>query len=154
VTLTSIISDQRERSRFLRFAVVGAIGAVVDFGSYTIFHNLLGVHAVLASVLSFTAAIVSNFTWNRLWTYPDSRTKRVSQQLVQFTVVSVIGLAIRTPLFALLVGPLKQLFSSILTIPFLPDGFIGDKVALAIVVIVVMFWNFFANRYWTYSDVE
>jgi putative flippase GtrA len=133
---------------------VGAIGAVVDFGSYTILHNLLGVTAVLASVLSFTAAIVSNFTWNRLWTYPDSRTKRVSQQLVQFTIVSVIGLAIRTPLFALLVGPLTRLFALFPSIPFLPDGFIGDKVALAIVVIVVMFWNFFANRYWTYSDVE
>jgi putative flippase GtrA len=133
---------------------VGAIGAVVDFGSYTILHNLLGVNAVLASVLSFTAAIFSNFTWNRLWTYPDSRTKRVSQQLAQFTVVSVVGLAIRTPLFAILVGPLNKLFSSFPSVPFLPDNFIGDKVALAIVVIVVMFWNFFANRYWTYSDVK
>ena len=147
MTLTSIISDRRERSRFLRFAVVGAIGAVVDFGSYTILHNLLGVNAVLASVLSFTAAIVSNFTWNRLWTYPDSRSKPVSKQLVQFTVVSFVGLAIRTPFFALLVGPLNQLFSRLPSVPFLPDDFLGDKFALAIVVIVVMFWNFFANRY-------
>lgn len=154
MTLTSIISDRRERSRFLRFAVVGAVGAVVDFGSYTILHNLLGVNAVLASVLSFMAAIVSNFTWNRLWTYPDSRSKPVSKQLVQFTVVSGVGLAIRTPLFALLVEPLNQLFYKLPSIPFLPDDFLGDKVALAIVVIVVMFWNFFANRYWTYSDVD
>jgi len=154
VTVTSIISDRRERSRFLRFAVVGAVGAVVDFGSYTILHNLLGVNAVLASVLSFMAAIVSNFTWNRLWTYPDSRSKQVSKQLVQFTVVSGVGLAIRTPLFALLVEPLNQLFYKLPSIPFLPDDFLGDKVALAIAVIVVMFWNFFANRYWTYSDVD
>jgi putative flippase GtrA len=133
---------------------VGAVGAVVDFGSYTILHNLLGVNAVLASVLSFMAAIVSNFTWNRLWTYPDSRSKPVSKQLVQFTVVSGVGLAIRTPLFALLVEPLNQLFYKLPSIPFLPDDFLGDKVALAIVVIVVMFWNFFANRYWTYSDVD
>ena len=154
MTLTSIISDRQERSRFLRFAVVGAFGAVVDFGSYTILHNLLGVNAVLASVLSFTAAIISNFTWNRLWTYPDSRSKPVSKQLVQFTVVSFVGLAIRTPLFSLLVGPLNHLFSMLPSISFLPDDFLGDKVALAIVVIVVMFWNFFANRYWTYSDVD
>jgi putative flippase GtrA len=154
VTLTSIISDRHERSRFLRFAVVGAVGAVVDFGSYTILHNLLGITAVLASVLSFTAAIISNFTWNRLWTYPDSRSKPVSKQLVQFSVVSFVGLAIRTPMFALLVEPLNQLFSMLPSIPFLPDDFLGDKVALAIVVIVVMFWNFFANRYWTYSDVD
>lgn len=154
MTVTSIISDRRERSRFLRFAVVGAVGAVVDFGSYTILHNLLGVNAVLASVLSFMAAIVSNFTWNRLWTYPDSRSKQVSKQLVQFTVVSGVGLAIRTPLFALLVEPLNQLFYKLPSIPFLPDDFLGDKVALAIAVIVVMFWNFFANRYWTYSDVD
>ena len=154
VNMTSIISDRRERSRFLRFAVVGAVGAVVDFGSYTILHNLLGMTAVLASVLSFTAAIISNFTWNRIWTYPDSRAKTISKQLVQFVVVSVIGLAIRTPLFAVLVRPLNRLFSYLPPLPYLPDNFIGDKVALAIVVIIVMFWNFFANRYWTYSDVK
>jgi putative flippase GtrA len=154
VILTSILKDPRERTRFTRFAVVGIIGAVVDFGTYTVLHDVIGVLAVTASILSFIAAIISNFTWNRYWTYPDSRTKQVSRQVLQFIVVSVVGLAIRTPIFALLEKPLDSLFLSLPGLPFLPGDFLGDKVALAIAVIVVMFWNFFINRYWTYNDVE
>jgi len=31
---------------------------------------------------------------------------------------------------------------------------IGDNLALMLAVVVVMFWNFFVNRYWTYNDVN
>jgi hypothetical protein len=71
-------------------------------------------------------------------------------------MISVVGLAIRTPLFALLEGPLRRLFATV-HLPvinrFNPD-FLGHNLALAFAVITVMFWNFFINRYWTYNDVE
>ena len=31
---------------------------------------------------------------------------------------------------------------------------LGTFFAMIIGVIVVMFWNFFVNRYWTYNDVD
>ena len=156
MAVTSVLSNPRERTRFLRFAVVGAIGAVVDFGTFNLLSSVVGLSAVVASVFSFMAAIISNFTWNRYWTYPDSRTKPIGHQLLQFTVVSLIGLAIRTPLIAVLAPLLTSLFERL---SFLPIGFVtaqllGENLALAIAVIVVMFWNFFINRYWTYSDVD
>jgi putative flippase GtrA len=156
MTITSIITNPRERSRFLRFATVGIIGAVVDFGTFNLLTSFVGMSAVLASVFSFTAAIISNFTWNRYWTYPDSRSKPITRQLFQFSVVSIVGLLIRTPLIAFL----EPFFLNIFTgYSFLPIGFISakilaDNLALAIAVIVVMFWNFFINRNWTYSDIE
>lgn len=152
--LATIVTNPRERTRFLRFALVGVVGAVVDFGTYTLLHDLFGVMPVLASVCSFLAAVVSNFTWNRYWTYPDSRTKQISHQVMQFTVVSAIGLGIRTPIFAVLERPFSEFFSRTSAMPLLPMDFLGDKMALAVAVIVVMFWNFFVNRYWTYGDVE
>lgn len=152
--LATIVTNPRERTRFLRFALVGVVGAVVDFGTYTLLHDAFGVVAVLASVCSFIAAVISNFTWNRYWTYPDSRTKRISHQVIQFAVVSAVGLGIRTPIFAVLERPLSEFFSQMSAVPLLPMDFIGDKMALAVAVIVVMFWNFFINRYWTYSDVD
>jgi putative flippase GtrA len=156
MTLTSIITDPHERTRFLRFATVGIFGAVVDFGTFNLLTNFAGLTAVLASVFSFIAAIISNFTWNRFWTYPDSRSKPVSRQLIQFSIVSVVGLMIRTPIIAVLVPLFIRLFS---LIPVLPIGFfsvefLAENLALAIAVIVVMFWNFFINRYWTYNDVS
>ena len=125
--VTSIVTNPRERTRFLRFATVGVIGAVVDFGTYTLLHDGLGVIAVLASVLSFIAAIISNFTWNRYWTYPDSRSKQMSRQVVQFAAVSGIGLGIRTPIFAFLEKPLDHFFLSIPGLPFIPTGFWGTR---------------------------
>ncbi len=149
-----ILTDSRERARFLRFALVGSIGAVVDFGVFNLLIAALGTPAVLASVISFASAVVSNFIWNRYWTYPDSRSKRVFRQILEFTVVSLTGLAIRTPLFALIERPLRALFErAAVPMPFSPD-FLGHNLALACAVGVVMFWNFFVNRYWTYSDVS
>ena len=156
MTVTSILTNPQERTRFLRFAFVGMVGAVVDFGIFNLLSSALGISAVLASVFSFMAAILSNFTWNRYWTYPDSRTKPVTQQLVQFSVVSVLGLIIRTPIIALLETPLERLFesASLLPVGFVTPKLLGENLALAVAVIIVMFWNFFINRYWTYSDID
>lgn len=150
-----IVTDPQERSRFLRFAMVGIIGAVVDFGTFNLLVNLAHVVAVYASIASFTAAIISNFLWNRFWTYPDSRSKTVSKQVVQFLVVSVVGLAIRTPLFAWLEKVFTQGCNRLLPASFpLSSTFVAHNLALAIAVLVVMMWNFFANRFWTYNDVS
>lgn len=153
--MTVLLTNRRERDRFLRFAVVGVFGAVVDFGTFNVLTGVFKMPAVWASVLSFMAAVASNFTWNRYWTYPDSRSKRISVQLAEFTVISLIGLAIRTPVFIVLENAFNQIFSS-LNLPytsFVTPEFIGHNLALACAVILVMFWNFFVNRYWTYRDV-
>lgn len=152
----SFISNPQERGRFLRFAVVGTIGAVIDFGAFNLLVSFAHLDPVLASIASFTAAVVSNFIWNRYWTYPDSRSKPVARQLVEFAVISVLGLAIRTPLFAVLEKPLPRLFTALPLPAGLPVDaqFLGHNTALAITVVVVMFWNFFVNRYWTYGDVK
>ena len=154
--MTAVLSDPRERTRFFRFASVGIVGAIVDFGTFNLLAGLIGMVAVWASVLSFTAAIINNFLWNRFWTYPDSRSKTPTRQLIQFTIISVVGLAIRTPLFAFLEVRLRIIFAT-LPLPyvtFINAEFLGQNMALAIAVVVVMFWNFFANRYWTYNDVD
>jgi putative flippase GtrA len=156
MTLTSIVTDPRERTRFFRFAVVGVIGAVVDFGTFNILTNFAGFSAVWASVISFIAAIISNFTWNRYWTYPDSRSKPLGRQLIQFSTVSIVGLLIRTPIIAVLVPLFNRIFTGLdfLPVGFITAEFLANNLALAVGVIVVMFWNFFINRYWTYSDVD
>jgi putative flippase GtrA len=146
--------NTKERSRFFRFAVVGSIGAIIDFGVFNLLTNLVGFRALVSSIISFILAVSSNFLWNRYWTYPDSRSKHVVHQLVQFLVISVIGLIIRTPTFAFLEKILIQEVDRLsLNLP-VSSVFIGHNLALAIVIILVMFWNFFANRFWTYADVQ
>jgi len=154
--LTSIITDPREKERFLKFALVGTFGAAVDFGTFHLLVSVLAVNAVLSSVLSFTAAITSNFIWNRFWTYPDSRSKPLHHQLVTFFLVNIVGLGIRTPIFAGLEGPLRRFFEGfeILPVWIVTADRLGYTFAPGVALVVVMFWNFFVNRYWTYDDVD
>jgi putative flippase GtrA len=154
--MTVLMNNTRERSRFLRFAVVGVIGAVVDFGVANLLVKAFHTPLVIAGTVSFVLAIVSNFTWNRFWTYPDSRSKPLAHQLVQFALVSVVGLFIRVPILKFLEPPMEALAANLglEILPYLDSKTIGDNFTLAIAVIIVMFWNFFVNRYWTYSDVD
>jgi putative flippase GtrA len=152
-----ILTNARERGRFIRFAIVGAAGAVIDFGVFNLLTNLViffKQNVVYASVISFILAVVSNFTWNRLWTYPDARSKPLTRQLGQFVIVSVIGLTIRTPLFSFLEKQFTQYFTGRWNFAPLTPVMIAHNLALAIVILIVMIWNFIANRYWTYNDVQ
>ncbi len=152
--MTHWITDSQERARFLKFMAVGAIGAVVDFGMANLLTRFAGMPLTLAGTISFICAILSNFLWNRYWTYPDSRSRPIARQLVMFFVVNVAGLAIRLPILRFLELPLRSLFERLaLDVPFTPV-FLGRNFTLAIAVGIVMLWNFFVNRYWTYNDVD
>ena len=141
--------------RFLKFALVGVSGTVVDFGFFNLFSVLIGLPVILSSILSFSIAVFNNFYWNRVWTYPESKNASLADQLTKFGIVSVLGLIIRTPLFAFIEKPVIQIaqtfFSSILPID---PVIIGHNLALAAVIIVVLFWNYFINRIWTYKDLD
>ena len=160
----------KEAERFAKFLVVGTIGFIIDFGTLTFLVEVVDlpglvsensqfsetVGLIIANTISFTLAVLSNFTLNRYWTYPDSRSKPLGSQLIQFSIVSLLGLLIRTPIIAVLEPLFNRLFSQIAALPigFIKAEFLANNLALAVAVIVVMFWNFFINRYWTYSDVE
>jgi putative flippase GtrA len=149
-----ILTNAQERTRFLKFAAVGAFGAVIDFAFFNIFTSFLGITAIVSSGLSFILAVASNFFFNRYWTYPDSRSKSLAQQAVQFVLISLVGMIIRLILFALLETPLITMAGNVVpNIGFTPT-FIGHNVTLAFAILVVMMWNYIANRYWTYNDVS
>ena len=153
--MTVILTNPRERTRFLRFAAVGVIGAVIDFGVMNLLVRFSSASLVQAGTISFIAAVLSNFIWNRYWTYPDSRSKPLMRQLVEFAIVSIIGLMIRVPTLAILEPLTLALVRNLpFAIPYFEANFISNNLTLAIAVIIVMFWNFFVNRYWTYGDVE
>lgn len=141
--------NPKEAERFFKFLIVGTIGFVVDFGTLTLLKEVFHFPTLLANTCSFSAAVISNFTFNRFWTYPDSRQKKLAAQLGQFALVNIVGLAINNTLLLLLESPFDRLMFSLELI-----GGRGYIPAKAVATIVVLFWNFFVNRYWTYNDVD
>jgi putative flippase GtrA len=164
--ITLAKTNRKEFKRFAKFLVVGTTGFVVDFGVFNLLLKALNFPPVLAQAISFTLAAINNFLWNRYWTYPDSRSKPILRQFGMFFVLSVIGLLIRTPIFAFFSGPMVALVETMQygvfagLIDFITGTLnisieqLGLNLALVIAVLVVLFWNFFSNRFITYSDVK
>lgn len=148
----SLIKSKKERTRFIKFAIVGAIGSVIDFGVFNLLTLAFNVSSIASSIVSFSLAVINNFILNRFWTYPETRQNPIYKPLFQFVIVSCLGLAIRVPLFAWLEKVLIPIAAK--TIPnFLTPTIIGHNVALALVIGVVMMWNYFVNRFWTFKNV-
>lgn len=152
--MAGTVFNRKERVRFMRFAIVGVIGAVIDFGTMNLLTQVFQMELVAAGTISFIAAVSSNFIWNRYWTYPESRSRSILKQLGMFFVVNFAGMAIRIPILYFLEPPMHPFFRNLgWGLPLDPD-FLAKNFTLAFAVGVVMLWNFFVNRYWTYNDVD
>jgi putative flippase GtrA len=149
-----ILSSSKERTRFLKFATVGALGALIDFGIMNLLTQRAHFNLVVAGTISFICAVISNFTWNRYWTYPESRSRHLLHQLVMFFIVNAAGIAIRIPTLHFLEPPLHYYLNQVLHISFQAAELIAKNLTLSVAVIVVMLWNYFVNRYWTYNDID
>jgi len=148
-----ILTDSKERIRFIKFATVGTIGAVIDFGIANLLTHFFDTPLTYAGTISFICAVTSNFTWNRYWTYPESRSRHILHQIGMFFLVSMAGIAIRIPILHY-VEPVMVNYLDRFTIQSMSPEFLARNFTLALAVGIVMLWNFFVNRYWTYNDVN
>lgn len=141
-------AHRKEAKRFVKFAIVGSIGFVIDTGVLSLL--VFAVHMdtdnrrLAAKAVSFTLAVISNFIWNRLWTYPESRSKPLHKQLTQFFVLNVIGLFINLLVFGFVDNLLITPFGPVLAL-------YGAQICA---VGVAMVWNFISNRLITFNDVK
>lgn len=154
----------REVDRFLKFAIVGAIGAIVDFSTLNLLELTIlrpvganeALNVGLATSIAFVLAVINNYILNRYWTFPDSRSRAITVQLTQFFVVSLVGLLFRLVFVSVTYSTFGDTAQPILGTSTSAESMahLGSNVAQAISIFIVLFWNFFANRYWTYNDVE
>lgn len=142
-TRALLYTHRVEVKRFAKFCVVGAIGAVVDFGVLNLGIQVFGLPKWLANTFSFFTAVLSNFVWNRLWTYPESRQQRFGPQFGQFLLVNLAGYGIN-----------QGIFLSLDHFVFGAWGVWGYNLSKAIAIGVVLFWNYGVNRVWTYRQVK
>jgi putative flippase GtrA len=128
----------REVKYFVKFCVVGATGAFVDFGSLTVLYKVAHLPLALAIAIAFGAAVANNYTWNILWTYNhQDHSDQHHITLSKFLLVSLVGLAINETIVNLMTHVLNESYWLI---------------AKLIATVIVLFWNFVANRIWTFRD--
>jgi len=143
-----------KENRFIRFAIVGFSGTIVDFAIFNLFNSIVGITPIPSSMISFSVSVFNNYYWNRNWTFPESKQFPFSTQIIKFSIVSIIGLIIRTSLFSILEKPIIILITeqSKITL-FANPAVIGHNISLGIVIVIVLFWNYLANKLWTYKGI-
>lgn len=120
--------------KFIRFSCVGFSGVVIDFSTTYIFKEKLKLYKLIANAIGFVGGASTTFYFNRIFTF-HSNNPEVFLQYFKFIVVSSIGLSINTVIIYLLSE--KKAWN-----------FYLSKVAA---LVIVVFWNFFANNYYTFK---
>ena len=165
-TALNSLTQRRGVRQFIKFGIVGASSSVINFGLSNLFHYKLDWPLVPALTVAFFLSVLNGFFWNRHWTFKEARGKPAHTQSLQFLVVNIVGWILNTSIVVLIVAHFKSHgnglfgnpaeFQRIVTAmvtntgkheygPLLFNG------ALLIATGVVVFWNFFANRKWTFK---
>lgn len=130
-----------ELQRLGRFLVVGLTSTMLDFGVLLLL-KMAGAPTGLAGGLAFMVGLVNNFVWNRQWTFADAPAQPLAAQFARFGLVAGVGLGLNLGLLLGLEAPL----AAWLGVPA-DQGYVPAK---ALATVVVVGWNFAANRWWTF----
>tara|TARA_Y100001970_G_scaffold293025_1_gene437266 strand:+ start:2322 stop:3476 length:1155 start_codon:yes stop_codon:yes gene_type:complete len=122
---------------FIKYSIVGIIGTAVDIGSLYILVDYFAFGVIFASSISFILAVVNNFILNKIWTF-ENKSKNYRKLFIKFLIVSIIGLGLTLISMQILVFTFK----------------IWYLFAKAITSIIVMLWNFLANKFWTFKTKD
>lgn len=133
--------------QFLKFAVVGGIGAVVDFGTYNLLtrgfewvdvYTVLGYQVIAANLVSVLLAISSNFLLNRYWTFRSVGGNVTSQGAGYFVLngITFVLNQIVTSFFTFHVPIIAVLFGSQ-----------KDNAAKALAIGIILFINFLGSKF-------
>jgi dolichyl-phosphate beta-glucosyltransferase len=131
---------------FLKYAVVGTIGTVVDVGTLYLFVEYVHIPLLISTTLSFILAVINNFILNKYWTFQNTNSN-IRKQFIKFLIVALIGLGLTLILM--------YLFVYIINIPDIILYNIGIKgyvLSKLLTSIIVLLWNFLGNKYWSFKD--
>jgi len=122
---------------FIRFALVGASGTIVNLGVFSVALHA-GLNKYIASPLAVEVSIIWNFFLNNYWTFRERRTRdRVRIKGLKYNLVSIASLGVSFATFTAMTLFVPR------ASPVL-DQFVGIVPAVLV--------NYFLNSYWTFRS--
>ena len=128
--------------QFVKFAVVGGIGTIVNLvvlkASLFLWGRLVGdptlTVELMASGLAFAVAVVNNYLLNRWWTFRS--TGSFAGEFLKFLTVSIAGLGLNELAFWVFRGQIG----------------IGVLISQCLAILCVLPFNFIANKLWSFRE--
>lgn len=126
-----------DSSRFLRFALVGAVGFVVDAGVLQALISLAGWGPVEARAVALPTAIFATWLLNRTITFPESHGGPIVASLMRYAAVSAVGATVNFIVYSVLVFASQAMAA----LPIVP---------LAIASIVALVVNYLGSKHFAF----
>ena len=143
--------------QFIKFAIVGVINTVVDFGVLNVLIFFTGVASGIGFSLfkgiSFLAAVGNSYILNKSWTFKD-KSGNDTKKIVDFLFVSVVGLLINVGAASLIVNGFDPV--EFIIVPaskvlgyfgmFISIEQIWSNIGALIATAVSLIWNFYGYK--------
>lgn len=137
------LAQRRGVRQLVKFGVVGASSTVVNFAVLNLMLILLHQNRYVSVTVAFLVSVVNGYVWNKRWTFRDVQAKAIHTQFTQFLLVNMVSWG------------LDLLFVRLISVPLETDLHVSmvkaTNLAQLVATAVLVFWNFFANRLWTFK---
>ncbi len=146
------LTQRRGVRQFVKFGIVGASSTVINLSVLYLMLTLLHGHRYISATIAFLVSVSNGYYWNKRWTFKEAQAKAVHTQFTQFLLVNLIGLGLDLLIIRLISVPLEHqihhLRASLPAHTVEKAAVIGAQL---VATAVIVFWNFFANRFWTFK---
>ncbi|MEH7414528.1 GtrA family protein [Neobacillus drentensis] len=79
--------------KLLKFGLVGVVNTLISIGFYMLFVKL-GMHYILANILSYLIGLVNSYYWNKKWVFKNKENHL--SVFAKFVIVNLVALGFNT----------------------------------------------------------
>ena len=122
--------------QFISYFFVGGAAALVEWLTYALFDNVLGMYYLLATICAFVCSTSVNWILGRVTTFKEKKYEKKGKEVFLVFLVSGIGLLFNLFLMVIFVDKLHlyELFSKVMA-----TG-------------IVFIWNFLSRKFMIYRE--
>jgi putative flippase GtrA len=121
-------------SSFVKYALVGVVGLVVDMGLFYVFYEIVHINYILSNIMSSSLAVVNNFILNSIFTFKVK--DKLLYRFISFFSIALAGMALSSAMLALMIEGMN----------------LNSMVAKAISVFCVALIQYYVNKKLTFSE--
>ena len=126
-----------------KFLLIGVLAVLVDLGVLNILMSLFGIAAgwgfVLFKAVSFIVATFSKFWGNKFWAFEQAETEKMGKELLQFYVVTLVGMAVNVGVASFIVNSVGPQFGLNLQV--------WANIGAIIAAVAGAAWNFLGYKF-------
>lgn len=117
--------------QLMRYAVVGGVAFMVDYGSLWLLTEFVGLHHLVSAAIAFVLGLTCNYLISTAWVFGESKLASRWVEFTAFAFIGIVGLGLNELII--------YLCTDICGLHYMLSKIISTA--------LVFFWNFFARRF-------